>query len=135
MFSRGEQQNKRICSGSNVSSISPPAAVSDSCVLDDSTRLCRSQPEPRLEQPTVPVASVAAAMLEEKVSSFSQPAYLDDMLLNSQLHATQPSTQPSSQVILCRMLNIMKCDSFNFCTWVGDNVLFYRIPSRNWYGA
>jgi serine/threonine-protein kinase Chk1 len=71
-------------------------------------RLCRSQPEPRLEQPSVPVESVAAAMLEENVPfSFSQPAHLDDMLLNSQLHATQPSTQTSSQVVLSRILNVI----------------------------
>jgi hypothetical protein len=62
-----------------------------------------------LEQPTIAVASVAAAMLEEKVSfSFSQPAYLDDMLLNSQLQATQPSTQTSSQVVVSRMLNVIQ---------------------------
>jgi hypothetical protein len=107
---RSGQRNKRICSGSELSSISPPGAVYDGCALDDSmARLCRSQPEPRLEQPSVPVASIAAAMLEEKVSfSFSQPAYLDDMLLNSQLHPTQPSTQSSSQVVLSRMMNIMQ---------------------------
>lgn len=112
------QRNKRICSGSELSSISPPAAASDGNAVDDSmARLCRSQPEPRLEQPSVPVASAAAAMLEEKVSfSFSQPAYLDDMLLNSQLHATQPSTQPSSQntfqKLVRRMTRFFVCTSY-----------------------
>jgi hypothetical protein len=66
-------------------------------------------------------------MLEEKVSfSFSQPAYLDDMLLNSQLHATQPSTQPSSQVQLCRLLNVMKYESFYFYNyWVADTMFCF----------
>lgn len=117
-----------MCSGTELSSISPPGAASDGFALDDSmARLCRSQPEPRLEQPSVPVASVAAAMLEEKVSfSFSQPAYLDDMLLNSQLHATQPSTQPSSQVQLCRLLNVMKYESFYFYNyWVADTMFCF----------
>lgn len=118
------QRNKRICSGSELSSISPPAAASDSYAVDDSmARLCRSQPEPRLEQPSVPVASVAAAMLEEKVSfSFSQPAYLDDMLLNSQLHATQPSTQPSSQVLVCGVLTV---STFHFCNCITNTVIFF----------
>jgi len=117
------QRNKRICSGSELSSISPPAAALDSYAVDDSmVRLCRSQPEPRLEQPSVPVASVAAAMLEEKVSfSFSQPAYLDDMLLNSQLHATQPSTQPSSQVLVCGVLTV---NTFHFCNYHKHCVIF-----------
>lgn len=116
------QCNKRICSGSELSSISPPAAASDGYAVDDSmARLCRSQPEPRLEQPSVAVASVAAAMLEEKVSfSFSQPAYLDDMLLNSQLHATQPSTQPSNQVLICAVLSVR---TFYFCKWVATNTV------------
>jgi hypothetical protein len=89
-----------------LSSISPPSATYDGCTFDDSlARLCKSQPEPRLEQPTVPVSSVAAAMQKEKASfSFSQPAYLDDMLLNSQLHATQPSTQSSNQVVFSGVL-------------------------------
>ncbi|GFG38350.1 hypothetical protein Cfor_05695 [Coptotermes formosanus] len=98
---------------------------SDGYAVDDSVaRLCRSQPEPRLEQPNEPVASVAAAMLEEKVSfSFSQPAYLDDMLLNSQLHATQPSTQPSSQVLVCRVLSIR---TFHFHKLVANTILFLQ---------
>jgi hypothetical protein len=73
-------------------------------------------------------------MLEEKVSfSFSQPAYLDDMLLNSQLHATQPSTQPSSQVLVCRVLSVR---TLHFSKWVANTVFFfYRILSRNWCDA
>ncbi|PNF27059.1 hypothetical protein B7P43_G10407 [Cryptotermes secundus] len=96
---RDEQHNKRFCSGNEVSSVSRPGAVHGGCSLDDSVaRLSRSQPEPRLEQHSVPVESVAAAMQKEKGTlSFSQPAHLDDMVLNSQLHATQPSTQTSSQ--------------------------------------
>lgn len=116
--SRGGRNNKRICSGSEVSSVSPPGAASDGCALDDSmARPCRSQPEPRLEQPSVPVERVVAAMMEERASfSFSQPAYLDDMLLNSQLHATQPSTQTSSQntfqKLVRRMTRFFVCTSY-----------------------
>ncbi|PNF20179.1 hypothetical protein B7P43_G17215 [Cryptotermes secundus] len=97
---RDEQQNKRFCCGSEVSTFSPPGAAHDGWALDDSVaRLSRSQPEPRLEQPCVPVESVAAAMQEEEGTlSFSQPAHLNDMVLNSQLHATQPCTQTSSQL-------------------------------------
>ncbi|XP_069695563.1 serine/threonine-protein kinase grp isoform X2 [Periplaneta americana] len=110
-------RNKRICSGNDLSSISPPGIATDGSALDDSlARLCRSQPEPRLEQPAVSAANAAAEMLEEKGSfSFSQPAYLDDMLLNSQLHATQPSTQPSSQntfqKLVRRMTRFFVCTS------------------------
>ncbi|XP_023727283.1 uncharacterized protein LOC111875342 [Cryptotermes secundus] len=93
---RDEQQNKRFCCGSEVSTFSPPGAAHDGWALDDSVaRLSRSQPEPRLEQHIVPVA---AAMQEERgTSPFSQPAHLNDVVLNSQLHATQPSTRTSSQ--------------------------------------
>ncbi|PNF38896.1 hypothetical protein B7P43_G08227 [Cryptotermes secundus] len=97
---RDEQQNKRFCCGSEVSTFSPPGAAHDGWALDDSVaRLSRSQPEPGLEQHILPVESVAAATQEERGTlPFSQPAHLNDMVLNSQLHATQPSTRTSSQV-------------------------------------
>ncbi|PNF39076.1 hypothetical protein B7P43_G04356, partial [Cryptotermes secundus] len=96
---RDEQQNKRLCCGSEVSTFSPPGAAHDGWALDDSVaRLSRSQPEPRLEQHSVSVESVAAAMQEEKGTlPFSQPAHLNDTVLNSQLHAAQPYTRASSQ--------------------------------------
>ncbi|XP_023702412.1 uncharacterized protein LOC111861794 [Cryptotermes secundus] len=97
---RDEQQNKRFCCGSEVSTFSPPGAAHDGWALDDSVaRLSRSQPEPGLEQHILPVESVAAATQEERGTlPFSQPAHLNDMVLNSQLHATQPSTRTSSQL-------------------------------------
>ena len=72
-------------------------------------RLSRSQPEPGLEQHIVPVESVAAAMQEEKGTlPFSQPAHLNDTVLNAQLHASQPSTRTSSQVCSAkRALNLI----------------------------
>ncbi|PNF15018.1 hypothetical protein B7P43_G17314 [Cryptotermes secundus] len=95
---RDEQQNKRFYCGSEVSTYSPPGAAHDGWALDDSVaRLSRSQPELRLEQPCVPVESVAAAMQEEEGTlSFSQPAHLNDMVLNSCYSAMYTDFQSES---------------------------------------
>jgi hypothetical protein len=68
---RDGQSNKRTCHGSEVSSVSAPDAAYYGCALDNSmARLCRSQPELKLQQPEVSVRSVDATVLEEKVSVY-----------------------------------------------------------------
>ncbi|XP_023721209.1 serine/threonine-protein kinase grp-like [Cryptotermes secundus] len=51
---------------------------------------------------------------EEGTLSFSQPAHLDDMVLNSQLHAAQPCTRTSSQNTFQILVQRMTC--FCICT-------------------
>ncbi|KAF4523457.1 hypothetical protein B566_EDAN008866 [Ephemera danica] len=87
--------SKRLCSGSELS---------PGCSEEDVSRLCQSQPEPF----ALASSPSEAGQAEERVPSagfcFSQPAQLEDLLLSSQLHSTQPScSQTSYQKLVKRM--------------------------------
>lgn len=80
MDSSPRPMSKRLCSGSELS----PGGSED-----DISRLCQSQPEPFASESSPP----ATGVIEDRAGAFcfSQPAQLEDLLLSSQLHSTQPS--------------------------------------------
>ncbi|KAG8227277.1 hypothetical protein J437_LFUL012191 [Ladona fulva] len=75
---------KRQCSGLDLSHLDGGFSSDDVAVAG---RLCSSQPEPS------PGDNVVSENVVAPSFSFSQPAHMEDLLLNSQLHCTQ---QPSS---------------------------------------
>lgn len=87
--------SKRLCSGSELS----PGGSEE-----DVSRLCQSQPEPFALASSPSDAGHADERIPSAGFCFSQPAQLEDLLLSSQLHSTQPScSQTSYQKLVKRM--------------------------------
>ncbi|XP_071454661.1 serine/threonine-protein kinase grp [Hetaerina americana] len=78
---------KRQCSGLDLS---PLEGVSNPEDMSMAARLCSSQPEP------CPRTAIVMEKQEQVPSfSFSQPAHIEDLILNSQFHCTQQQTSSS----------------------------------------
>lgn len=90
--------SKRMFSRTDISSTIGSAE-------EDCTRLCYSQPGPGFTQhlDEGKIESVKDDDCVDKIYGFSQPAHIDDLLLNSQFHFTQVPSLTSYQKLIRRM--------------------------------